>query len=300
MIYKNILETIGKTPIVELQKQKSKAKALYVKIESFNPTGSVKDRPALHMIETAEKRGLLKKGMTIVEATSGNMGIGMAMVGAIKGYSVVFTMPESMSVERRKLFEAYGAKCVLTLSEKCMTGALAEAKKLAKNENYFMPSQFENFDNSAIHEKTTAQEIWDDTGGDLDAIIVGVGTGGTISGVGKYWKNKNPKTKIIAIEPQNSPMISKGKSGSHKIQGIGANFIPKILDLEILDETFHVSDESAMKMQKKLAKEEGIFGGISTGAVVSAMLELSQREVFSGKKMLAILPDTGERYLSML
>lgn len=300
MIYKNILETIGKTPIVELQKQKTKAKALYVKLENFNPTGSIKDRPAFHMIELAEKRGLLKKGMTIVEATSGNMGVGMAMVGVIKGYSVVFTMPESMSIERRKLLEAYGAKCVLTPAEKCMTGALAEAKKLAKKEKYFMPCQFENFDNSDVHEKTTAREIWKDTKGDLDAIIIGIGTGGTISGVGKYWKNKNPKTKIIAIEPQNSPVLSEGKSGIHNIQGIGANFVPKILDLDVLDEVVKVSDESSIKMQKKLAREEGIFCGISSGAVVSVMVKLAQQKEFEGKKLLAILPDTGERYLSVL
>ncbi len=298
MIYNNIYETIGKTPIVKLNRMANEEIAeVLVKLEYFNPGGSVKDRIALSMIETAEKEGLLAKGKTIIEPTSGNTGIGLAMVGASKGYRVILVMPETMSVERRKLMKAYGAEIILTEGAKGMGGAIEMAAKLTAENGYFMPQQFKNLANPATHMKTTAKEIISQTDGNIDMFIAGVGTGGTITGVGKVLKESFPSVKIVAVEPENSPVLSGGKPGPHKIQGIGAGFIPEIMDMSIIDEVVKVSNEDAMKTGRNLGKLEGMLVGISSGAAVFAALKKA-REIGPGKRIVVIAPDTGERYLS--
>lgn len=294
----NIYETIGKTPLVKLNRLVNEEMAeVLVKLEYFNPGGSVKDRIALSMIETAENEGLLTKGQTIIEPTSGNTGIGLSMVGAAKGYRVILVMPETMSVERRKLMKAYGAEIILTEGAKGMGGAIEMAAKLTAENGYFMPQQFKNIANPAIHMKTTANEIISQTDGNIDMFVAGVGTGGTITGVGKILKESLPAVKIIAVEPESSPVLSGGRPGPHKIQGIGAGFIPEIMDISIIDEIITVSNEEAMETGRKLGKLEGILVGISSGAAVFAALKKAE-EIGKGKRIVAIAPDTGERYLS--
>ena len=299
MILDSILNTIGNTPVVKLNKLSPKGSAqVLMKIESLNPGGSVKDRIANSMIDDAEKKGLLKKGMTIVEPTSGNTGIGLAMVAAVKGYSIIFTMPDTMSIERRAVLEHFGAKLILTPGDKGMVGAVVEAQDLCDNNNYYMPQQFENESNPEIHRKSTAEEIIKDLENtSLDYLVVGVGTGGTITGVGEVLKEKYSNLKVIAIEPEDSPILSQGKAGPHKIQGIGAGFIPDILDLDIIDEVITVTNENAFDIAKKLCNQEGILAGISSGANVWAAMEVA-RKAGNGKTVLTFLPDTGERYLS--
>lgn len=299
MILDSILNTIGNTPLVKLNKLTPKGSAqVLMKIESLNPGGSVKDRIANSMIDDAEKKGLLKKGMTIVEPTSGNTGIGLAMVAAVKGYSIIFTMPDTMSIERRAVLEHFGAKLILTPGDKGMVGAVVEAQDLCDNNNYYMPQQFENESNPEIHRKSTAEEIIKDLEKtSLDYLVVGVGTGGTITGVGEVLKEKYSNLKVIAIEPEDSPFLSQGKAGPHKIQGIGAGFIPDILDLDIIDEVITVTNENAFDIAKKLCNQEGILAGISSGANVWAAMEVA-RKAGNGKTVLTFLPDTGERYLS--
>jgi len=295
----NVLELIGNTPIVKLNKLAGKDYAdIYVKLEYFNPGGSVKDRPALYMIEKAEEDGKLKKGYVIVEPTSGNTGVGLAMVGAAKGYKVILVMPETMSIERRNLFKAFGAEVVLTPGSNGMKGAVDKAEELAKqNSNYYIPYQFGNENNTLSHIETTAQEILKDLGSNIDVFIAGIGTGGTVTGVGKVLKEKNSNVKIIGVEPKSSPLLSEGKAGPHKIQGIGANFVPKILDLDLLDDINTVSNEDAIETTRQLAREEGILVGISSGAAVYAALQWAKK-LGKGKTVLAIAPDNGERYLS--
>ncbi|MBN1157734.1 cysteine synthase A [Candidatus Woesearchaeota archaeon] len=291
MIYKNILETVGKTPVVGLGKLSAN---LYAKVESFNPGGSVKDRIALAMIEDAEKNGRLKPGMKIIEPTSGNTGIGLAMVAAVKGYRAAFAMPETMSMERRKLLKQYGAEIIITEGSKGMNGAVEKAEALVRTGNYFMPQQFKNPANPEIHEKTTAKEIIGDFKGlKLDYFVAGVGTGGTISGTGKILKKHFPDIKIIAVEPEESPLLSGGKAGPHKIQGIGANFIPETYNAEVVDEVIKVNYKNALETSRRLAREEGILAGISAGANIYAALQKAQIGA-----TLAIIPDTGERYIS--
>jgi cysteine synthase A len=299
MILESILSTIGNTPTVKLNKLvPSGAAQVFVKIESFNPGGSVKDRIAFSMIEEAEQKGLLKKGMTIVEPTSGNTGIGLAMVAAVKGYPIIFTMPETMSMERRIVLQQFGAKLVLTPGDKGMVGAVMAAQEYSDREKYFMPQQFENEANPEAHRKTTAQEIINDLEGlPLDYFVVGVGTGGTITGVGQVLKEKYPSLKVIAVEPADSPVLSKGDAGPHKIQGIGAGFIPEILDLDVIDEIFTVTNEDAFVIAKKLCRDEGILAGISSGANAWVAIEIAKKAGM-GKAVLTMLPDTGERYLS--
>ena len=299
MILDSILNTIGCTPLVRLNKiAPNDVAQVLMKIESFNPGGSVKDRIALNMIEDAEKRGVLKKGMTIVEPTSGNTGIGLAMVAAVKGYQIIFTMPETMSIERRIVLEQFGAKLILTAAERGMVGAVIEAQDLSDNEDYYMPQQFENEANSKVHRETTAKEIIEDLGQTIpDYLVVGVGTGGTITGVGKVLKEKYPNIKVIAVEPKDSPVLSEGTAGPHKIQGIGAGFIPEILDLDIIDEFITVTNEDAFEVAKNLCSEEGILAGISSGANVWSAIEVAKK-AGKGKTILTFLPDTGERYLS--
>ncbi|PMQ01246.1 MAG: cysteine synthase A [Dictyoglomus sp. NZ13-RE01] len=299
-IRNNILELIGNTPLVRLNKIVDEDMAEVVaKIEFFNPGGSVKDRIALAMIESAEKEGLLKKGSVIIEPTSGNTGIGLAMVCAVKGYKCILTMPETVTIERKKILEAYGAEVILTPSSEGMAGAVKKAEELLKEiPNSFMPQQFKNPANPAIHKKTTAIEIWNAVDGKIDAFVAGVGTGGTITGVGEFLKEKNKNIKIVAVEPEKSPVLSGGAPGPHKIQGIGAGFIPDVLNLKIIDEIIKVSDESAIETAKSLAKKEGIFVGISAGANTFAALKVA-RELGRGKRVVVILPDTGERYLSV-
>jgi cysteine synthase A len=294
-----IYDLVGNTPVVMLNKIIEKNAAdVFLKLEAFNPGSSIKDRIALSMIECAEKEGKLKEGGVIVEPTSGNTGIGLAMVGAAKGYKVVIVMPDTMSIERRMLLTAYGAEIVLTPGLEGINGAIKKAKELAeKNKNYYMPQQFENEANPKAHEKTTAIEILDDFKDGLDAFIAGVGTGGTITGVARVLKENIPAIKIIAVEPEKSPVISGGKPGLHGIQGIGAGFIPKVFDKNIVDEVIAVKDEDAFETARKLARMEGIIAGISTGAATYAAIEVAKR-LGSGKKVLAIAPDTGERYLS--
>lgn len=298
MIYNTILETIGKTPIVKLNRLVPKGSAeVFCKLESFNPMSSIKDRIALAMIEDAEKKGLLNKDTYVVEPTSGNTGIGLAMVCAVKGYKLILTMPESMSIERRKMLATFGAKIVLTPASEGMMGAIERAKEICKsNPNCFMPQQFDNPVNPEIHMKTTAIEILEDIPSP-DAFVAGVGTGGTITGVGKVLKARNGKTKIVAVEPLSSAVLSGGRPGGHEIQGIGAGFVPKILDLSIIDQVIAVKNSDAKLMTRALAKEEGIFAGISSGAAVFGALEVA-KELGDGKKVVTILPDTGERYLS--
>lgn len=299
MILDSILSTIGCTPLVKLNKLCPKGCAqILMKIEFFNPSGSVKDRIAYNMIDDAEKRGLLKKGMTIVEPTSGNTGIGLAMVAAVKGYPIIFTMPDTMSIERRAILEHFGAKLVLTPGDRGMVGAVVEAQDLSDRDNYYMPQQFENESNPDIHRKTTVQEIIYDMGElPLDYLVVGVGTGGTITGVGEILKEKYHDLKIIAVEPEDSPILSQGKAGPHKIQGIGAGFIPDILDLDIIDEVITVKNDDSFDIAKKLCSQEGILAGISSGANVWAAMEVAKK-AGDGKTVLTFLPDTGERYLS--
>ena len=301
-IYQSVTELIGNTPILEAKnfskKFNLKAKIL-VKLEYFNPAGSVKDRIAKAMIEKAERDGVLKADSVIIEPTSGNTGIGLASVAAAKGYRAILTMPETMSVERRNLLKAYGAEIVLTDGAKGMKGAIAKAEELAAEiPNSFIPSQFTNPENPKIHELTTAPEIWSDTEGKIDAFIAGVGTGGTLSGVGKFLKTQNPKIKVIAVEPATSPVLSQGKAGAHKIQGIGAGFIPDTLNTKIYDEVIAVANEDAFKFGREFARAEGILVGISAGAALSAAVEVANRTDFENKNIVVLLPDTGDRYLS--
>lgn len=301
-IYQSITELIGGTPLVELkklgEKEGLKAKIL-VKLEYFNPAGSVKDRIAKAMIEDAEEKGLLKPGSTIIEPTSGNTGIGLASIAAAKGYRAIFTMPETMSIERRKLLKAYGAEIVLTDGKKGMKGAIEKAHELAGEiSSSFIPGQFENPANPAMHEATTGPEIWEDTDGKVDVFVAGVGTGGTLSGTGAYLKSKNPDIRVVAVEPEDSPVLSQGKAGPHKIQGIGAGFVPKTLNQQIYDEIVTVGNQEAIDTAKKLAREEGILVGISSGAALQAALKLAARAENQGKNLVVLLPDTGERYLS--
>lgn len=301
-IYKNVGELIGKTPMIEAERFSKAVGAgsnLLAKLEYFNPAGSVKDRVALNLIEDAEKKGVLKAGATIIEPTSGNTGIGLASVGVSKGYKVILTMPETMSIERRNLLKAYGAEIVLTEGAKGMTGAIKKAEELNKEiENSVILGQFVNPANPAIHLATTGPEVWDDTDGKVDIFVAGIGTGGTITGVGQYLKSKNPDVKIIAVEPATSPVLSQGKSGAHKIQGIGAGFVPDVLDTKIYDEVFPVENNDAFAAGNKFAKTEGILVGISSGAALHAAAEISKRPENKGKVIVALLPDTGERYLS--
>ena len=299
----SILDLVGKTPLVELKKWSAKrnlAAQIVVKLERQNPAGSVKDRVALAMIEAAEKDGSLVPGMTIVEPTSGNTGVGLAFVGAVKGYRVILVMPETMSIERRQLAQAYGAEIVLTPGAQGMQGTVDKANELKKElGNVFIPQQFENAANPAMHEATTAREIWEDTDGHVGAFVAGVGTGGTVTGVGRFLKEKDADVKIFAVEPSTSPLLTEGKAGSHKIQGIGANFIPKVLDQAVYDEVLTVTNEDAIAATQALAREEGILVGVSSGAAVAAATALAQRPEFAGKRIVALLPDTGERYLSL-
>ena len=301
-IYKNIGELIGKTPIVEAARFSEAVSAgsnILAKLEYFNPAGSVKDRVALNLIEDAEKNGVLKKGATIIEPTSGNTGIGLAAVGVSKGYKVILTMPETMSVERRNLLKAYGAEIVLTEGSKGMTGAIKKAEELNKEiADSVILGQFVNPANPAVHLATTGPEIWEDTDGKVDIFVAGIGTGGTITGVGQYLKSKNPDVKVVAVEPASSPVLSQGKSGAHKIQGIGAGFVPDVLDTKVYDEVFPVENTDAFAAGNRFAKTEGILVGISSGAALYAAAELSKRPENKGKVIVALLPDTGERYLS--
>ena len=297
---KNILEKVGGTPLVEISDKLNKGGAkVLAKVEFFNPGGSVKDRIALAMVEAAEKDGVLKPGATIIEPTSGNTGVGLALVSAVKGYHLVLTMPETMSIERRKLAAAYGAEIVLTPGSAGMKGAIAKANELRDSTpGAVILQQFENPANPAKHEATTGPEIWADTDGEVAAFVAGVGTGGTLSGVGRYLKSKNPAVKVFAVEPDTSPVLSEGKAGPHKIQGIGAGFVPKTLDTGVFDEVITASAENAGATARAAAANEGLLVGISSGAALWAALELSKRPEFAGKTIVALLPDTGERYLS--
>lgn len=301
-IYNNMSELIGNTPLLKLNKFKKKHEAkadILAKLEYFNPVGSVKDRIARGMIDAAEKRGDIKAGATIIEPTSGNTGIGLAAIAASKGYKAIFTMPETMSIERRNLLKAFGAEIVLTEGSKGMSGAIKKAEEIAASTpNSFMPSQFNNEDNPASHYKTTGPEIWNDTDGKIDILVAGVGTGGTISGTAKYLKEKNKDIKVVAVEPESSPVLSGGSPGPHSIQGIGAGFIPETLDTDIYDEIITVDNKAGFKMSQELAKTEGFLVGISSGAALYAALTLSQRDENAGKTIVVILPDTGDRYLS--
>lgn len=299
-IFSDITKTVGNTPLVKINKLASGLGAtILAKLEFFNPLSSVKDRIGVAMIEDAEKRGLLNKDSVIIEPTSGNTGIALAFVAAAKGYKLILTMPDTMSLERRQLLKIFGADIVLTDGARGMQGAVDKAQELVKKtKNSFMPQQFTNPANPEIHRKTTALEIWNDTDGAVDAFIAGVGTGGTITGVGQALKERKPSIKIVAVEPKGSPVLSGGKPGTHKIQGIGAGFVPAVLDLKIIDEIIKVSDEDSGDIAKRLAREEGIFAGISCGAAMRAALEVASRKEFNGKTIVVLLPDTGERYLS--
>lgn len=299
-IAENILKLIGKTPLVKINKLNENGLAMVAaKVESVNPGGSIKDRPALNMIEDAEKKGLLTKGSVVIEPTSGNTGIGLAMVCAVKGYKMILTMPETMSLERRKLLQAFGAELVLTDGAKGMKGAVDKAMELREQfPDSFIPMQFNNPSNPEIHEKTTAEEIWNDTDGKVDIVVAGVGTGGTISGIGKRLKEKNPDIKIVAVEPLRSQVLAGKSAGSHAIQGIGANFIPSNFKREFVDVIYPVGDIDAVETARKLACEEGILCGISSGAAMFAALEFSKMRDNENKLIVPILPDTGERYLS--
>lgn len=301
-VYDNILDTIGGTPLVRLNESVKGLKAnVYAKVESFNPANSVKDRIGRAIVDAAEESGELKPGGTIIEATSGNTGIALALVGAARGYKVVLTMPETMSNERRVLLRAYGAEIVLTPGAAGMQGAVDKANEIAEAEdNAILARQFANQANAQVHYKTTGPEIWEDTDGNVDIFVAGIGTGGTISGAGKYLKEKNPELKAIAVEPAASPLLTEGKAGPHKIQGLGANFIPEILNRSVLDEVITVSNEDAVKASRKLAVDDGILGGISTGANIKAALEVAAREENEGKNIVVIIPDFGERYVSTL
>ncbi len=301
-VYQKIIDTIGNTPLVELSNLESKynlTARIIAKVEYFNPGGSVKDRIAKAMIEKAEKEGLINKNTVLVEPTSGNTGIGLSMVAASKGLKIILTMPETMSIERRNLLKAYGAELVLTEGSKGMKGAIAKAEELAKEiPNSFIPSQFTNMANPNIHYLTTGPEIFKDLDGNIDYLVAGVGTGGTLSGTGKYLKENKPSIKVVAVEPETSPVLSKGTPGPHKIQGIGAGFVPQTLDTSIYDEIITIGNEEAMEMGKESARTEGLLVGISSGAAIKAAIKLAQREENAGKTIVVILPDTGERYLS--
>lgn len=302
MIYKSADQLIGKTPLLELthieEKLNLKAK-IVAKLEYLNPAGSVKDRIARKMIEDAENSGKLKPGSVIIEPTSGNTGIGLASVAAMKGYKIIIVMPETMSVERRQLMKAYGAELVLTEGSKGMKGAIAKAEELAKEiENSFIPSQFTNPANPQAHRETTGPEIYEDTEGKVDYFVAGVGTGGTITGVGEYLKSKNPEIKVVAVEPETSPVLSKGQSGAHKIQGIGAGFVPDVLNTQVYDEIIPVSNEDTFEYGRLMGHSEGVLVGISSGAALKAAIDLAKREENEGKTIVVLLPDTGDRYLS--
>ncbi|MDD4955802.1 MAG: cysteine synthase A [Candidatus Omnitrophica bacterium] len=299
-IFENIIQTIGNTPLVKLNRITEGLKAtVVVKLESFNPLSSVKDRIGAAMIEDAEEKGLLKKGSVIIEPTSGNTGIALAFVAAVKGYKLILTMPETMSVERRQLLKIFGAEIVLTEGAKGMKGAIEKAEELVKStQNSFMPQQFNNHANPEIHRKTTAQEIWKDTDGKIDILVAGVGTGGTLTGVSEVIKNKKKNFKAIAVEPSDSPVLSGGNPGPHKIQGLGAGFIPQVLNKGIIDEVMRVANDDAGETARQLARSEGILAGISSGAATWAALEIAKRKENEGKLIVVILPDTGERYLT--
>ena len=301
-IYTSADQLIGKTPLLELvhiEKEEGLEARVLAKLEYFNPAGSVKDRIAKAMIDDAEAKGLLKLGSVIIEPTSGNTGIGLASVAAARGYRIIIVMPETMSVERRQIMKAYGAELVLTEGAKGMKGAIAKADELAKEiPDSFIPGQFVNPANPAVHRATTGPEIWEDTDGKVDIFVAGVGTGGTVTGVGEYLKSQNPNVKVVAVEPATSPVLSKGTPGAHKIQGIGAGFVPDVLNTGVYDEIIAVENEAAFATGKKIGKSEGVLVGISSGAAVSAAIELAKRPENKGKTIVALLPDTGDRYLS--
>ena len=298
-IFEDITAAVGYTPLVKINKLGSKDATILVKLESYNPCGSIKDRIALAMIQSAEEKGLIKPDTVIVEPTSGNTGIGLAFVCAARGHCLILTMPESMSIERRKLLKLFGAKIVLTPAEKGMTGAVQKAEELvAQNPDAFMPQQFNNPANPQIHRETTAEEIWSDTDGKLDIFVCGVGTGGTLTGCGEVLKKRNKDLKLIAVEPKDSPVLSGGKPGPHKIQGIGAGFVPNVLNVDIIDEIIQVVNDDAVETARLLASREGVLAGISSGAAMAAAIKVSHRQESRGKTIVTILPDTGERYIS--
>lgn len=301
-VYQSATELIGKTPLLELknlENEKGAQASVIAKLEYFNPSGSVKDRAAYYMLKDAEEKGIVGEGSVIIEPTSGNTGIGLAAIAAAKGYRAILTMPETMSVERRNILKAYGAEIVLTEGAKGMKGAIAKAEELAAEiPNSFIPSQFANPANARAHFETTGPEIWEDTEGKVDIFVAGVGTGGTVTGTGEFLKSKNPKIKVVAVEPESSPVLSKGTAGPHKIQGIGAGFVPEVLNQSVYDEIITVSNEDAFASAKDIARAEGILVGISSGAAAYAALELAKRPENKGKNIVALLPDSGDRYFS--